>query len=194
MFLFSSQLEKKGGTAQLAGKKIKCSNMFISLIFIQYRPCPIQKSTFSSEKQLIGCSLKIPDEMHGYFVDRPFYYITKLNQAFSLVDSTVQYFPSYCTLQKLNQIAWKPECNKRNTTLRCRTKQCIALSLVKPVNSPCGFVHQVWPASRNTLLRSAPSCSIPIMLHSNETVRDFNGSKQERNDHYWIKNKNFMRF
>ena len=91
------------------------------------------------------------------------YYIPKLNQAFSLVDSTVQYFPSYCTLQKLNQIAWKPACNKRNTTLRYRTKQCIALSLVKPVNSPFGFVHKVWQASCNTLLRSAPSCSIPIL-------------------------------
>ena len=33
------------------------------------------------------------------------YYIPKLNQAFSLVDSTVQYFPSYCTLPKLNQNA-----------------------------------------------------------------------------------------
>ena len=45
-----------------------------------------------------------------------------------------QYFPSYCTLQKRNQIACKPACNKRNrsTTLKYRTKQCIALSLVKP--------------------------------------------------------------
>ena len=47
-------------------------------------------------------------------------------------------------------------CNKRNTTLKCRTKKCIALSLVKPG-------HQVWPASCNTLLRSAPSCSIPVL-------------------------------
>ena len=109
------------------------------------------------------------------------YYIPTLNQAFSLVDSTVQYFPSYCTLQKLNQIAWKPACNKRNTTLRWRTKQYIALSLVKPVNSPFGFVHQVWPASCNTLLRSAPSCSIPIVLiswwrHKN-SVQGGGGSK-----------------
>ena len=101
----------------------------------------------------------------GYHIVRyTVYYMPKLNQAFSLVDSTVQYFPSYCTLQKLNQIAWKPACNKRNTTLRYRTKKCIALSLVKPVNSPFGFVHQVWPASCNTLLRSAPSCSIPILF------------------------------
>ena len=100
-----------------------------------------------------------------FYRDKSFYYIPNRNQAFSLVNSKVQYFLSYCTLRKLYQIAWKPACNKRNTTLRCRTKQCIALSLVKLVNSPFGFVHQVWQASCNTLLRSAPSCSIPFALN-----------------------------
>ena len=71
-----------------------------------------------------------------------FYYIPKWNQAFSLVDSTVQYFPRYCTIPKLNRITWKPACNKKNTILTCRTKLCIALSLVKPGKSPLGFVHQ----------------------------------------------------
>ena len=50
----------------------------------------------------------------------------------SVFIGTVQYFPSYCTIIKLNRVAWKPACNKRNTTLRCRTKKCITLSLVKP--------------------------------------------------------------
>ena len=40
------------------------------------------------------------------------------------------------------------------------------------VNSPFWFVHQVWQASCNTLLRSAPSCSIPIMVRKKRTGLD----------------------
>ena len=54
----------------------------------------------------------------------------------------------------------KIACDKRNTTLRCRTKTGIAFSLVKPGE----LTHRVSSQKSNTLLRSAPSCSIPILL------------------------------
>ena len=39
------------------------------------------------------------------------------------------------------------------------------------VNSPFGFVHQVWPASCNKLLRTAPSCSIPNIRNGDSSYR-----------------------
>ena len=36
--------------------------------------------------------------------------------------------------------------SNRNTTRRCRTKQCIARSWSNLVNEPEGWVHQVWPS------------------------------------------------
>ena len=46
-----------------------------------------------------------------------------------LVDSTVQYFPSYCMLPKLNQIAWKPICNEKeyNTQVQNEAVYCTQL-------------------------------------------------------------------
>ena len=82
---------------------------------------------------------------------------------FSLVDSTVQYFSSYCTLPN-----WTKLHENRHVIKEIQHSGAERISVLHSawsnlVNSPFGFVPQVWPASCNTLTRSAPSCSIAIV-------------------------------